>query len=171
VGNPAASEWLDIVDENDCVIGCDTRERVHKDGHLHRSSHMVLFNTQGHVFVQRRSMSKDTNAGLWDTSAAGHVDSGETYIDCAVRELHEELGIRVGSSELEKVGVLNPEARNGMEFTHVFSVVCDQPLTLEAGEIDEGRWLSPNDLQLWIDAEEGAFTDVFRTIWAMLNSH
>ena len=170
MSNAATSEWLDIVDENDHVIGRDTREQVHEGGHRHRSAHMVLFNTQGQVFVQRRSMNKDTNAGLWDTSAAGHVDSGETYIDCAVRELHEELGIRVEPAELQKVGVLSPEARNGMEFTHVYSVVCDQSLTLEAAEIDDGCWLLPSDLQLWIEAEEEVFTDVFRTIWAMVNN-
>ena len=39
-------------------------------------------------------MTKDTFPGAWDSSSSGHVDSGEDYDDCAVRELREELGLR-----------------------------------------------------------------------------
>ena len=81
-------EWLDIVDENDTVVGKAPRDQIHRENHRHRSAHIVLFNSQGQVFVQLRSMNKDNSAGLWDTSAAGHVDSGESYEQCAVRELN-----------------------------------------------------------------------------------
>ena len=89
------TEWLDIVDIDDRVIGRDTRPNIHANGAWHRSSHVVLYNSGGQLFVQLRSMSKDSGGGLWDTSAAGHVDSGESYDQCAIRELHEELGIRI----------------------------------------------------------------------------
>lgn len=170
MNDSAAHEWLDIVDKHDRVIGRDTRARVHEDGHFHRSAHIVLFNTQGQVFVQLRSMSKDSGAGLWDTSAAGHVDSGESYVDCAVRELREELGIDVSVSQLEVLGTVEPQISNGMEFTHVFTVICDQALNLQADEIDDGRWLSPADLTMWMDAEEDEFTEVFKDIWSMVSN-
>ena len=162
------NEWLDIVDKHDQVIGRDTRARVHDAGHFHRSSHIVLFNSKGQVFVQLRSMSKDSGAGLWDTSAAGHVESGETYLDCAVRELREELGIEVAASALQQVATLQPQVRNGLEFTYVFTVICDQVLQLQAEEIDDGRWLSPSDLQMWIDSAGAEFTEVFRIIWPLV---
>lgn len=162
------SERLDIVNEHDEVIGTATRDRVHLENHLHRSSHIALFNTRGEVFVQLRSMSKDNNAGLWDTSAAGHVDSGEAYLDCAVRELSEELGVVVEPDALQRVGRLTPTKQNGFEFTEVYRVCSEQKLVLQAEEIDDGRWLEPGALNQWMIEQPDAFTDVFHTIWPLV---
>ena len=162
------SEWLDIVDTNDSVIGRAPREVVHSENHLHRSSHIVVFNTRGQVFVQLRSRLKDSNPRLWDTSAAGHVDSGENYLDCAVRELLEELGIIVPPDSLNRVGKLLPEQRNGFEFTELFTVCSDQQIVLQEEEIEEGIWVQPEELDRWIAREADAFTDIFRTIWPMV---
>ena len=160
-------EWLDIVDEQDRVVGRDTRENIHADGKMHRSAHILLFNTKGEIFLQLRSLHKDTNPGLWDTSAAGHVDSGESYLECAVRELHEELGVQVGTSAMEPVGQLTPSQRNGFEFTQIFRVCSDQPLRLQKEEIDDGQWLTAAALNDRISTSSDEFTDVFLTIWSM----
>lgn len=159
------TEWLDIVDELDRVVGKDTRARVHAGGLIHRSSHVLLTNSHGQVFVQLRSMSKDTNPGLWDTSAAGHVDSGETYLQCAVRELHEELGIVAQAQDFKQIGKLEPTHDNGHEFTHIYAVCADGPVVLEADEIDDGRWLLPSELDGWLLQDGEHFTDVFKIIW------
>lgn len=158
-------EWLDIVDHDDVVVGRETRDKVHQLKHLHRSSHIVLFNSGGQVFVQLRSVNKDAGPGLWDSSAAGHVDSGETYLQCAVRELHEELGIRVEPHDLQSVGKLSAGERNGFEFTQIFTTFSDQPLVLQEEEIDDGRWVSPGELDSWLESGEDEFTEVFRLIW------
>lgn len=165
------TEWLDIVDKHDAVIGRATRERIHKEGHYHRSSHIVLFNSRGQVMVQLRSHLKDTNPGLWDASAAGHVDSGESYLQCAARELHEELGIKLSEASLEFIARLEPEERNGFEFTEVFITSSDLPLVLEADEVIDQRWLLPDDLDDWVADQPDAFTDVFRIIWPMVQVH
>ena len=60
---------------------------------MHRAVHILVFNQRGELFLQKRSMSKDNDPGMWDSSAAGHVDSGESYLDCATREIEEELGV------------------------------------------------------------------------------
>lgn len=158
-------EWLDIVDVNDKVVGKETRAVIHKEGHLHRSTHIVLNNSKGDVFVQLRSKNKDIGGGLWDTSAAGHVDSGEVYLQCAVRELQEELGVVVEQSDLEFIVQLQPEERTGFEFTQVFRVVSDQSIVLQVEEIEDGRWLTPLDLSRWMEQSPEQFTDVFKAIW------
>ena len=163
------TEWLDIVDSEDHVIGRDTRPNIHASGAWHRSSHVVLYNSKGEVFVQLRSMNKDSGGGLWDTSAAGHVDSGESYDDCAIRELHEELGVSVDQSSLVRRCKLLPEERNGFEFTCVYTVSSDQPLVLQAEEIDDGVWVLPVDLDKWIGSRPEEFTDVFSKIWWQIN--
>lgn len=159
-------EWLDIVDADNRIVGRAPRDVVHRDGHLHRAVHMLLLDGAGRVFVQRRSLSKDTNPGLWDSSAAGHVDSGERSVTAAVRELHEELGIRVPEEALLRTGGLRPMALTGFEFVEIYRVVSDAPLTLEAEEIAEGRWLEIGDLVAWMAHEPAVFTDVFHAVWA-----
>ena len=87
-------EYLSVVDENDHVINSLARSEIHVLGLRHRAVHILIFNDQGQFFLQKRSMKKDLNKGLWDTSAAGHVDEGEEYTISAIRETSEELGIR-----------------------------------------------------------------------------
>ena len=91
------SEILEIVDSHDKVIGTGTRGEIHRMGFFHRAVHMFVFNPAGQVYIQRRSRSKDRHPGKLDSSAAGHVDPGETYEETAIRELQEELGIQSGS--------------------------------------------------------------------------
>ena len=163
-------EWLDIVDENDRVVGKAPRDQIHRENHWHRSAHIVLFNSQGQVFVQLRSMNKDNNAGLWDSSAAGHVDSGESYEQCAVRELYEELGVQIAADQLRRAGGLRPHARNGFEFTEIYIVHSDQPLTLQQEEIDDGCWASSDEVDTWVLERPGDFTDSFHIIWQIVRS-
>ena len=93
------SEILEIVDSHDKVIGTGTRGEIHRMGFFHRAVHMFVFNPAGQVYIQRRSRSKDRHPGKLDSSAAGHVDPGETYEETAIRELQEELGIRPKSKK------------------------------------------------------------------------
>ena len=70
------------MDANDTVIDVMSRGEVHQLGLMHRSVHILVFNSADELFIQKRSMSKDSNPGLWDSSAAGHLDSGEDYLHC-----------------------------------------------------------------------------------------
>ena len=85
---PPEEEVFDIVDHRDRVIGQAPRSKVHHLGLLHRAVHILVFNARGELFLQKRSMSKDTFPGAWDSSAAGHLDAAEGYEEAAWRELH-----------------------------------------------------------------------------------
>ena len=84
-------EIFDVVNERDEVIDHRPRSEVHRLGLRHRAVHVLVFNARGDVFLQKRSMLKDCFPGTWDSSASGHLDQGEAYDDCAVRELREEI--------------------------------------------------------------------------------
>ena len=156
-------EKLAIVDEHDRVIGCAARKDIHDRGLRHRSVHVVVSNPNGEIFVQQRSATKDVDPLKWDTAAAGHVDFGESYGDCAVRELEEELGIAGATPEL--FDTLPASLETGNEFVHVYSVISDQSLRLNREEIADGRWCPVDDLERWINAEPDRFTSAFRLIF------
>jgi len=158
-------EMLDIVNEADEVVGQASRADVHRRQLKHRATHIILTNSANQIFLQLRSKTKDTNPGLWDTSAAGHVDAGEGYKACAVRELEEELGVVVPAEHLVEIGRLPPTAQNGYEFVRIYTSVSDDPITLEAGEIDDGKWVSKSELEQWLCHSPDAFASTFATIW------
>lgn len=156
---------LDIVNEFDEVIGQGTRADIHLNKSMHRATHIILTNSEHQIFVQLRSKSKDTNAGLWDSSAAGHVDAGESYRDCAARELKEELGIQVEVEQLLEIGRLPPAVAHGNEFVRLYVTQSNDPITLEADEIDDGRWQSLSELDQWIQNRPDEFAPSFLVIW------
>ena len=102
--------------------------------------------------------------GLWDTSAAGHVDSGEDYASCAIRELFEELGIIVKSS-LECLFKFKPEMPNGMEHVTVYSYVDEGPFVLQKEEIDEGKWISKSEMDQRVGSADPTLTQMVCQIW------
>jgi len=156
---------LDIVNDADEVVGQATRTRVHAENRMHRATHIILRNSTGDIFIQLRSKTKDTNPGLWDSSAAGHVDAGEGYDACAARELHEELGVLVSADALVEIGRIAPTSSNGFEFVRIYAATSDDPITLEAGEIDDGKWVTRAELEQWMSDNPEVFADTFLTIW------
>lgn len=155
-------EYLDVVDAFDQVIASRPRSEIHANGLRHRAVHILVFNAKNQVFLQKRSMKKDLNRGLWDTSAAGHVDSGESYISCAPRELLEELGV---SADLESLFKLEARPELGMEFIQVFRCHHNGPFVLAIDEIDEGAWLSQESVDRRVAENDPSLTETFKIIW------
>ena len=88
-------EIFDVVNECDEVIGQQTRSEVHRMGLRHRAIHLLVYNSIGELFLQKRSIKKDCFPDTWDSSASGHLDSGEDYDSCILREPREELGLKL----------------------------------------------------------------------------
>lgn len=80
-----AKDLIQIVDENDNVIGTADRLEAHRSGKIHRISRVTLENDRGQVLVQLRSNNVDDFPGYLDHAAGGHVDVGEDYLTAAKR--------------------------------------------------------------------------------------
>ncbi len=163
-------ELLDIVDSDDVVLGRATRAEIHRTDRLHRAVHMLVFNLSGDVFLQQRVASKDRNPNRWDSSAAGHVDSGEEYLRAAIRELVEELGIRHEATDFVEILRRTPVASNGFEHQRCYSLVTNQTLTLCAEEIADGRWLSTSELDSWVASGDSSLTPDLKALWPVYRS-
>ena len=164
VSTDTRKEWLDVVDENDVVVGRERRGFIHARGLMHRSAQVLVFNSRGELFLQKRSEHKDEFPGLWDSSAAGHLDAGEDYIDCARRELAEELGI-TAPVELEPLFRLPASADTGWEHCSVFRCRYDGELRLDEDEIEDGRWQSPEEVDRLVADASSPLTPALRDIW------
>jgi 16S rRNA (adenine1518-N6/adenine1519-N6)-dimethyltransferase len=161
-------EIFDVVDSEDRVVDCLPREEVHARFLRHRSAHILLFNRRGEVFLQRRAPWKDINPGVWDSSAAGHVDSGEEYAACALRELREELGVE---AELVRVGKLEPCSATGNEFIEVFTGQHEGPFFPNAWEIEGTGFFSWSRVREWVARAPEDFSPVFLECHKLIGLH
>ncbi|MGA2176034.1 MAG: NUDIX domain-containing protein [Verrucomicrobiota bacterium] len=160
-------EIFDIVNERDEVIGRMPRARVHREGRKHRSVHVLVFNARGDLFLQKRSMTKDTFPGAWDSSASGHLDSGEDYDACAVRELREEIGLILAAPP-RRLFKIEACAATGQEFVWVYRLESEGPFTLHPEEIERGEWFTPARLTELIRQRPQDFASGFVLIWERL---
>jgi len=127
----------------------------------HRAVHVFLFDRRGELYLQRRSALKDTHPLRWDSSASGHVDLGESYLACAVRELWEELWVRPRGEVLEAAALpASPETDE--EFVRVFVARAQGKIRVHGKEIDAGRTFPVAEIEAWIAERPEDFATGFR---------
>lgn len=160
------NEIFDVVDENDCVIGQATRAEVHRKKLFHRAVHILVFDADGNVILQKRSLAKDTAPGLLSTSCAGHVDAGETYDSAAFRELEEELGIPPREAKnLKFLFAMPPQEQLGWEFIRVYALRYAGTLVPDPTEIERLTALPPEKIDREIRERPPAFAESFKLVW------
>ena len=163
-----SDEIFDVVNEADEVIDRRPRHEVHRLGLKHRAVHVLVFNSRGEVFLQKRSMKKDTAAGLWDSSASGHLNSGEDYDACAVRELREEIGLEAAEPP-KRLFKIDAHPETGWEFCWVYRCESEGPFELNADEIEFGEWFAPAKITQRMAQKPGDFASSFRWIWKKMH--
>jgi isopentenyldiphosphate isomerase len=164
-----SEEIFDVVNERDEVIGKRPRSEVHRLGLMHRATHVLVFNKRGQIFLQKRSMKKDRQPGLWDSSASGHVDSGEDYDACAVRELREEIGLEISEvpGRLFKLAA-GPET--DQEHVWVYRCEAEGPFRLHPDEIERGDWFTSGEVSGWMKERPDDFASALLVIWKRVMS-
>ncbi|MBV9391069.1 MAG: NUDIX domain-containing protein, partial [Verrucomicrobia bacterium] len=161
-------EILDVVDAQDKPCYPLDRKSVHAERLLHRAIHVFVTNPLDELFLQKRSFRKDTHPRKWDSSAAGHVAAGETYQDCAYRELREEMGI---TAELTQVGKLNATKQNGYEFIVVFAGVTHTAPRCDDLEIETGGYFPFELIDTWIARRPADFAPAFLECYRLFRAH
>lgn len=150
-------ELFDEIREDGSRTGV-VKERgvVHEDGSLHPTVHTWIVRSNDKsgydLLLQKRSECKDSNPGCWDISSAGHVEAGHGYLESAIRELKEELGIDALPEQLREVGTRRcgfesefygrPFRDNELSMIYIYEEpVNTAGLTLQESEVSETAWM------------------------------
>lgn len=150
-------ELFIVVDKDDNILGYKTRQECHSDKSIiHRAIGVIITNDRNEILLQKRSLTKDIDPGLWTLSCSGHVDKGETNEESARRELREELGIEVPIVFKYKfVRVYSQET----EMEAIFEAKSNGPFKPNPNEVDEVRFFVKNELQEKVKSKEIIMTD------------
>lgn len=127
---------------------------MHSRGEWHASAHIWIYDEHKHVLLQKRSQDNRNYPGHWDASVGGHVDSNESPLQAAVREMAEELGVTVEPHQLHHVRTSKADqwnqyyGQNHREFVHTYLLYLphDTSFRAQAEELDDWRWAGVSEL-------------------------
>lgn len=143
--NNTRQELFPIVNEQGEVTGSATRAECHSGSMLlHPVVHLHIFDTQGRLYLQRRSLNKDIQPGKWDTAVGGHIDYGESVKEALRREVREELGI-TQFNPIHNFTYLF-QSRIERELVYSYRTIYEGDIKIDPVEIDEGRYWSFDDI-------------------------
>ncbi len=160
-----AEEIIDIVNENDEVIGTASRREAHEKGLLHRVVHVVIENSKGEVLCLRRELNVEVRPGFI-SNCAEHVAAGETYEKAASRATKEELGISAKAIFSGKI-ILYDE-KNHNTITGCFNAKSDGPFEIDRAEFQGAYFKSKKQISMEISKGEKyspAFIKVFENLY------
>jgi isopentenyldiphosphate isomerase len=159
-------EFLDIWDESGKPIGqiCE-KSIAHQKGLFHPTVHIWFYTSTPSLLLQKRGPNKQTFPSFWDVSVAGHVSSGESILDGALREVHEEIGLQLKSDDLRLIDIRKNvnQFSNGIidcEFQHVFLSelkINVKDLVIQKEEVDDIRLFSFEEMEICMQQKHSAF--------------
>ncbi|MEP2281514.1 NUDIX domain-containing protein [Maribacter sp.] len=129
------------------------KSEAHKNGWFHQTVHIWFYTSDGKILMQQRGKDKDIYPLLWDVSVAGHIGAGEDIITSALREIQEEIGLKVFASDLKKIGIFksvknHSELLKDYEFHHIFIAKLKSPfstLKKQNSEVEALKLISINE--------------------------
>ncbi len=115
------------------------------EGFFHLVCEILVKHKDGTYLLMQRDFNKDHYGGMWEASAGGAALSGESPMECALRELKEETGIT--ASELVEVGRVINEHYHSLYVEYLCETDCSKnSVTLQSGETVDYQWVTGEEL-------------------------
>ena len=162
---------IDIVDEQDVVIGTATKHEAQKKGLRHRVVRITLEDSAGNILLQKRREDKELYPGCWDTAAAGHVDAGEEYLAAAERELYEELGVVTSLEQIKHYksnGSYDWRKLNRFTVLYRGIISAETTFTLQEDEVADVCWINSAELSKLIQDNLSQIADGLQETYEIL---
>ncbi|MFZ4617055.1 MAG: NUDIX domain-containing protein [Rectinemataceae bacterium] len=151
---PRGVEILPLVDDEGKIIGSAPRPECHMGpGKLHPVVRLHLVDSEGRLFLQKRSADKEAEPGKWDAAMAGHVSQGEDLETAVARELQEELGVsalafETAGAKAELLFRYRQDSARESELAFVFAAKFGGPFAPSPAEVADFRPWTREELEL-----------------------
>lgn len=138
-------EMLDVVNEQDEVVGTATRRDVHDKFLIHRGIEVWLYDDKNRLLLQQRSAKKRQNPLNWTRSVGGHVTAGMHPDDAATKELEEELGFVVPLTFVRKQF---SKTKRSMRFRYVYvGKYQGQEIKINPDEVEQVKFVTKEEFE------------------------
>lgn len=145
-------------------LGAIERGVVRPLGLLTRAVHLSGWSTNGHLWVARRSLTKATDPGMWDTLVGGLISSQEDVQVGLMRESDEEAGLEAkdiaARTPLRTIARMLRQVPEGYQVEDVLTCECILPAHAipknRDGEVVEIQLMAP--VTIFNMLIQGAFT-------------
>lgn len=157
-------EKIILVDENDQEIGQAEKMEAHRQGQLHRSFSIFIFNSKGEMLLQQRAKSKYHSGGLWTNACCSHPRPGEGTSEAAHRRLQEEMGFDCELQEILQF-VYKVKLDHDLwehEFDHAFAGTFDGEVKPNPEEADGFKWIDSKVLLQDVEDHPEQYTEWFK---------
>ena len=155
-----------LVDEKDKQIGVGEKLKVHREGKLHRSFSIFVFNSHGELLLHKRAKEKYHSGSLWSNTCCSHPRPNRDITEEAQKRLVEEMGIKTSLKEIfsftykTKVGDLIEH-----EFDHVFFGKFDAQPKPNPKEVEDWQWVKPEELKKDIEKAPEKYTPWLKIVF------
>ena len=159
-------EYLDIYTDDNQPTGVqELKDIAHQKGLFHQTVHIWFYTPTKEVLFQKRGAHKETFPNYWDVSVAGHVMAGETLENAALREIEEEIGLKINAARLQKIDVRksinkHPNGVIDCEFQNIYFCPLNVPINAlqkQDEEVDQLCLLSLNEFEFYTKNRHESF--------------
>lgn len=141
-----AEEMLPLCNEKGEITGKAMRSFCHRNPDaIHPVVHVHIINSDGKIYLQKRSMKKLIQPGKWDTSVGGHITYGESIETALKREAYEEAGVK--DVDFIKITGYLWQCSRESEFINVYKCLFNNPVIISPEEIDQGKFFSKSEIK------------------------
>ena len=158
-------ELLDLVNENDEVIGTVLRSAAHKNNALiHREAWVYIFNDNKQVLLQQRGLNKKIFPGVWVETASGHIDAGDSPESSAHRELSEEMNLKTDLVYFDKF-FLKRDIEAAFIYIYYGIYNDSKAISFDKNEVNDVKWI---DLDSIADLLRDSNADINTTTYTYI---
>lgn len=147
---PDEEELLDLVDDNEQVVGTITHTEAYNQRNLRgyslRASNGFILNSKGELWIPKRTAHKKIAPSGLDYSAGEHAQAGEPYIDAIIRGFEEELNITATAEAFTYIGTTKPQPNMPPYFAANYLYFSDEPPSYNPDDFVSYEWLKPQQL-------------------------
>ena len=122
-------EYIDIYDEDNNLLEKKVeREYAHDNNLWHREILVLIINEKKEILLQQRSYKKRNLKGKWGL-LAGHVTSGQNEEETVIREVDEEVGLKIKKQDLKFIKLYKKGEYHNKKFQYIYLIKTNNPIS------------------------------------------